>query len=174
MKFIHCADLHLNSRIDTLPTEKAKIRREEILRSFEKLCEYAKVKGVALAGCYANISAKIIENLEHIHNMYSEKTDITRKHITCMGLWGQATVRPNGDVSVCCFTYKPVLGNLHDNSFSEIWHSEKAEALRELVKKGEYIDAPCHGCDTGHPIFTKDLILTESLDSFLEMSVNAK
>ena len=46
MKFIHCADLHLNSRIDTLPTEKAKIRREEILRSFEKLCEYAKVENI--------------------------------------------------------------------------------------------------------------------------------
>lgn len=46
MKFIHCADLHLDSRIDTLPTEKSKIRREEIIRSFEKLAAYATDNGV--------------------------------------------------------------------------------------------------------------------------------
>lgn len=53
MKFIHCADLHLNSRIETLPTDKAKIRREETMRTFEKLCEFAdreKVSAVILAG----------------------------------------------------------------------------------------------------------------------------
>lgn len=53
MKIIHCADLHLNSRIENIPTPKAKIRREEIMRSFEKLCEYAvdnNVAAVILAG----------------------------------------------------------------------------------------------------------------------------
>ena len=53
MKFIHCADLHLNSRIETLSFEKAKIRREEIMRTFERLCEYAqkeKITAVILAG----------------------------------------------------------------------------------------------------------------------------
>lgn len=146
----------------------------QISNKLEDLCEYAKAKGVALAGCYANVSAKIIENLSHIHNMYSDSSALPEKHITCMGLWGQATVRPNGDVSVCCFTYKPVLGNLHENTFAEIWRSERAEELRELVKRGEYIDSPCVGCDTGHPIFTKDLMLTKSLDSFFEMSINAR
>ena len=46
MKFIHTADIHLDSVIDTLPSEKSKIRRDEILRTFERLCEYAKEKGV--------------------------------------------------------------------------------------------------------------------------------
>ncbi len=41
MRIIHCADLHLDSKIDWLPSEKAKIRREEIIRSFERLCDYA-------------------------------------------------------------------------------------------------------------------------------------
>lgn len=141
----------------------------------EDLCEYAKTKGVALAGCYANVSAKIIENLQHIHNMYAgSDAEKSMKHITCMGLWGQATVRPNGDVSVCCFTYKPVLGNLHQNSFREIWNSDRANELRTLVRSGEYIDVPCVGCDTGHPVFTRDLELTNSLDSFYEMSINAR
>ena len=46
MKIIHTADLHLDSRIDSLPQDKGKIRRDEILRTFEKLCEYAIKEGV--------------------------------------------------------------------------------------------------------------------------------
>ena len=47
MKFIHTADLHLDSAIDTLPSDKSKIRRDEILHTFERLCEYAKENGVS-------------------------------------------------------------------------------------------------------------------------------
>ncbi|MBR2869919.1 MAG: exonuclease SbcCD subunit D [Clostridia bacterium] len=53
MKFIHTADLHLDSKIENLPPEKANMRREEILRSFERLCDYAKqnhVSAVIIAG----------------------------------------------------------------------------------------------------------------------------
>ncbi len=146
----------------------------QLSNKIEDLCEYAKTKGVALAGCYANVSAKIIQNLSHIQNMYADPCALTSNHITCMGLWGQAQVRPNGDVSVCCFTYKPTLGNLHRNTFSEIWRCERANKLRELVKRGDYIDAPCIGCDTGHPVFTKDLALFGNLDSFFDMSINAR
>ncbi len=41
MRFIHCADLHLDSKMDSLPSEKAKIRREEVLSTFERLADYA-------------------------------------------------------------------------------------------------------------------------------------
>ena len=53
MKFIHCADLHLNSKIDNLTAVKSRIRRNEILRTFERLCDYAteqNVTAVILAG----------------------------------------------------------------------------------------------------------------------------
>ena len=140
----------------------------------EDLSEYAKTKGVALAGCYANISSKIIGNLTHIHNMYGTPGDTSSKHVTCMGLWSQATVRPNGDVCICCFTYEPVLGNLRNSTFDEIWNSKKAQELRTLVRRGEYLAQPCIGCDTGHPVFTKDLEMTGSLESLHEMTVNAR
>ncbi len=41
MKFIHTADLHLDSKIETLPSEKTKIRREETLRTFERMVDFA-------------------------------------------------------------------------------------------------------------------------------------
>lgn len=141
----------------------------------EDICEYAKTKGIALGGCYANTSAKIIQNLTHIHSMYEEPAaERPDRHITCMGLWGQAVVRPNGDVSICCFLYHPVLGNLHDQTFQEIWNSEKANRLRELVKSGEYIGSPCVGCDTGHPIFTEELKQNGTLAGYLDMVINAR
>ena len=46
MKFIHCADLHLDSKIETIPTEKSKIRRDEIVHTFERLAEFAVEQGV--------------------------------------------------------------------------------------------------------------------------------
>lgn len=54
MKFIHCADVHLDSKIETnLPTAKAKQRRKEILLSFCAMVDYAKeekVDAVIIAG----------------------------------------------------------------------------------------------------------------------------
>ena len=46
MKIIHTADLHIDSKIDGLSPEKSKIRREEIIRSFERLVDFAKQNGV--------------------------------------------------------------------------------------------------------------------------------
>ncbi len=54
MKIIHCADLHLDSRLQThLSREKAKLRRDELLRNFERLAEYAsenKVDVILISG----------------------------------------------------------------------------------------------------------------------------
>ncbi len=53
MRFIHTADLHLDSKIDSLPLEKSRIRKEEVVRGFERLAEYATandVKAVIIAG----------------------------------------------------------------------------------------------------------------------------
>lgn len=47
MKLIHCADLHLDSKLNTyLDRERAKRRRDELLRNFERLAQYAAENGV--------------------------------------------------------------------------------------------------------------------------------
>ena len=54
MKIIHCADLHLDSKMETnLNKEKSKERKNEILITFEKMVEYAKkndVQVIIIAG----------------------------------------------------------------------------------------------------------------------------
>lgn len=48
MKLIHCADLHLDSKMDTnLEKEKAKERKREILDTFERMVAYAAANGVS-------------------------------------------------------------------------------------------------------------------------------
>ncbi len=53
MKFIHCSDLHLGAPHTSLPSEKASVRGQEILYTFDRLCEYAtqhEVTAIILAG----------------------------------------------------------------------------------------------------------------------------
>jgi len=54
MKMIHCADLHLDSKLDTnLSPEAAKKRRNEILQTYLDMVDYAKdreIRGILIAG----------------------------------------------------------------------------------------------------------------------------
>lgn len=65
MKIIHCADLHLDSKLGAnLGKEEAKNRRDEILHTFERMVDYAanhEVEAILIAGDMfdtKNISAK--------------------------------------------------------------------------------------------------------------------
>lgn len=62
MKLIHCADLHLDSRMESsLPREKAKERRLELLRTFTRMVEAAEEQGVeAVLLCGDLFDAKTI------------------------------------------------------------------------------------------------------------------
>lgn len=47
MKVIHCADLHLDSKMDSnLDRDKAKRRKAELLKTFERMVDYAEENGV--------------------------------------------------------------------------------------------------------------------------------
>lgn len=46
-------------------------------------------------------------------------------------------VYPNGDVRVCGWTYE-CIGNLLEDDFDHIWHSEKAERIRDSIRDGSF------------------------------------
>lgn len=48
MKILHCADLHLDSKMEALSPEKSKIRRNEIVGTFERIAKYAKENGIRI------------------------------------------------------------------------------------------------------------------------------
>lgn len=79
MKFIHCSDLHLDSKMEQLSSEKSKTRREEILRTFEKLCEYAKindVKAVIIAGDMFDTSRVLVKTRQRVLSAISSATGV--------------------------------------------------------------------------------------------------
>ncbi len=79
MKIIHCADLHLDSKIDTLPSDKARTRRDEILRTFEKLCDYAVknvVSAVIIAGDMFDTSRVSIKTRGRILQAISSASEV--------------------------------------------------------------------------------------------------
>ena len=46
VQLVHCADLHIGSSFSYLPSELAKIRKEELCRSFADIIDYCKEKAV--------------------------------------------------------------------------------------------------------------------------------
>ena len=48
---------------------------------------------------------------------------------TCMKPWSSLYVEPDGEVRPCCYQ-SPVLGNIYEESFEEIWNGSRARELR--------------------------------------------
>ncbi len=46
--------------------------------------------------------------------------------------------------------------------------------LSSVIVLGTHIDKPCIGCDSGHPVFTEDLVQNNSLDNFRQMCMDAR
>lgn len=59
----------------------------------------------------------------------------------CQSPYKLARILSNGDVQLC---YKFVVGNLHEDSFEDIWYGQKADAVRQCLMRD---DATCRTCD---------------------------
>lgn len=64
---------------------------------------------------------------------------------SCLVPWFSADVVANGDIAPCHVFYDLVMGNLHENSFTEIWNSEKYHKFREYMKNNSFMPI-CPGC----------------------------
>lgn len=79
MKFIHCADLHLQSKIESLPSKISFERKEEILKTFEKLCDYAvsnNVKAVIIAGDMFDANRVTLKTQKRIYYAISKCANV--------------------------------------------------------------------------------------------------
>jgi radical SAM protein with 4Fe4S-binding SPASM domain len=70
----------------------------------------------------------------------------------CNWPWEAIVINPNGSVSACCSVEdeKDDFGNIFENSFREIWNSEKYITARRYIKNEKIIGNPgtniCIGC----------------------------
>ena len=59
-------------------------------------------------------------------------------NLPCLAGFLYLRLLPNGDIMPCTILSE-IMGNIKEKSFSEIWHSEKADSIRNKVKR-------CRGC----------------------------
>ncbi len=79
MKILHCADLHLESKINGISPEKSRIRREETLLTFERMCDYAQNNGVTaviIAGDMFDTEKVSLKAQARILGAISDKSDV--------------------------------------------------------------------------------------------------
>ncbi len=69
----------------------------------------------------------------------------------CWRMWGQPVITATGDVLPCCFDKdaKYKMGNIADNSFKEIWHSDIYQNFRNQVFKDRKGIDICKNCTEG-------------------------
>lgn len=63
---------------------------------------------------------------------------------TCVKLWAQATILPNGDVISCTTFSDTVMGNITGSSLREVFHGDTYARMRETLRQG--LQPVCHRC----------------------------
>lgn len=80
MKIIHCADLHLGSSLESMPTNNSNERRKEINEAFIKLLEYANkndIHNIILSGDVFDSNQPISTDKEFFYSLVKQYSDIT-------------------------------------------------------------------------------------------------
>lgn len=84
-------------------------------------------------------------NPEKTHEYYNELSTHVRDN--CIVPWTQANINYNGDVTFCADYNEYVLGNIKEQSFSEIYNSDRANKFRaEILKCEGHIFPGCVRC----------------------------
>jgi radical SAM protein with 4Fe4S-binding SPASM domain len=76
-------------------------------------------------------------------------------HNRCVRLWERSVITWDGVVVPCCFDKNAEypLGNINENSFDEVWQSEKYDDFRNRVLTGRRDIPICRNCTEGLRIY---------------------
>jgi radical SAM protein with 4Fe4S-binding SPASM domain len=75
--------------------------------------------------------------------------DVDKSAVACTLPWEVMTIAWNGDVLPCCYDYdaKMVLGNMANQSLTEIWNGEKLQSLRSEFIENKVTNPLCRHCE---------------------------
>ena len=73
-----------------------------------------------------------------------EESDFPTDPSACLKPWSSVFIEPDGEVRPCCYL-SPVLGNIYEESFPEIWNGKAARSLRSGMVSGDLPDL-CRDC----------------------------
>jgi radical SAM protein with 4Fe4S-binding SPASM domain len=75
----------------------------------------------------------------------AEWNHMTDQYHTCLVPWFGVDITATGDLAPCHVYYDLVMGNLHKQSFEEIWNGEKYQRFREYMLQNKFMSI-CPGC----------------------------
>ncbi len=79
-----------------------------------------------------------------------ERGRTERGHIECPFLWKQASIQWNGNVFPCCVPGQPLMGNVREKPFREIWNNELYQEMRKRLNTNDPFEC-CKHCFTIAP-----------------------
>ena len=82
-----------------------------------------------------NLKAYLNAEWEKMSDLYQE----------CMVPWTSIDVTASGDIAPCHIFYDLTMGNLHEQSFGEIWNNEKYLKFRSFMREHKFMSI-CPGC----------------------------
>ncbi len=126
MKIIHCADIHLGSKIEAkLPKDKADVRRREVRTAFSNMVDFAKNEGacaILLSGDVFDSACPFKNDKEYFYGVVRKNVEITFYYL-----------RGNHDNQT---GYEQELPNL--KLFSNEWQSyDLGEVVISAIETGE-------------------------------------
>lgn len=83
---------------------------------------------------------------QHQPQRVAEVKELLQMHGGCSAGKKMANVDPKGNVHACQFWGHQSLGNIHKNSFSEIWRENPAACVGLLRNKTQHIEGRCAKC----------------------------
>jgi MoaA/NifB/PqqE/SkfB family radical SAM enzyme len=146
------------ARIHLLEPWAGTYENEYIFRDPVKTREYLDLRNEAVKRA-AKMSIKVQDRTRNaiINHMPSLRRFLDFPEREVMGAWPECCDAPwnemyiwrNGEVRVCC-TSRTIIGNINENSVSEIWNSQKAREIRKRVLKGNYREDCQVNCHRGY------------------------
>lgn len=115
-------------------------------RSKKTFLSFVKDISVATNGTHAHL-----EN----HAGSAGPLDYSRTDKPCVKPFREMGVNSNGSIDICCNDWlgEMPVGNIHEMTISEIWHSDEFYAMRRMLMGRDRVYRPCLGCsDMGYRV----------------------
>jgi len=113
----------------------------ELARQGNKVCNHLKELGKTY---FLQPPTYSPENLAAY--LKADWKNMTDQYEDCRQPWLTTEINASGEVVACHIFHELVMGNLHENSFEEIWYGEPYQKFREYLEQYKFIPICNIGC----------------------------
>jgi radical SAM protein with 4Fe4S-binding SPASM domain len=118
-----------------------KVDVEKLARQVNKICEEFTSRGITY---FLSPPTFIPDNIANF--LKADWKNMTDQYESCSAPWINTNIIASGEVSACHIFYDLIMGDLHSNTFKEIWEGEKYLKFREYMRQNKFMSICNIGC----------------------------